>query len=74
MRTTIDLPDELASAAKRLAHEQQLSLRELVVSGLRSEIERRRAVPIVQFHFPTLAGQGLDLDPTEALERSYGLS
>jgi len=76
MKTTIDLPDELASAAKQLAHEQHLSLRELVVSGLRSEIERRREVPAADFHFPTFAGHGLavDLGPADVLERSYGLS
>lgn len=76
MKTTIELPDELASAAKQLAHDQHLSLRELVVSGLRSEIERRRELPTADFHFPTFAGQGLavDLEPDEVLERSYGLT
>lgn len=76
MKTTIDLPDELASAAKRLAHDQHVSLRELVVAGLRSEVERRREAPAADFHFPSFAGHGLvaDLDPTEVLERSYGLS
>jgi hypothetical protein len=36
MRTTIDIPDELAIAAKRAAVEGRTTLRELVVKGLRT--------------------------------------
>ena len=43
MKTTIDLPDELAAEAKELARAEGTTLRELVVDGLRFEIERRRA-------------------------------
>jgi hypothetical protein len=36
MRTTIDIPDELAIAAKKAAVERRTTLRELVVRGLRT--------------------------------------
>lgn len=75
MKTTIDLPDELATEAKRLATEYQVSLRELVVSGLRAELARRRTAPAVDFHFPTFAGDGLlpEVEASETVARSYDL-
>jgi len=75
MKTTIDLPDELAAEAKAAALAHRTSLRELVVSGLRAEIERRGSLGPVDFHFPTVGGQGLaiGLDPADAITRSYGL-
>ncbi len=75
MKTTIDLPDALASDAKALAREQSLTLRDLVVAGLRSEVERRRTVTApVDFHFPTASGTGLavDLAAEDVVHRSYG--
>ena len=60
MKTTIELPDALAEEAKALAHNQGVTLRELVVDGLRSELERRtRATARVDFQFPTFGGGGL---------------
>ncbi len=41
MRTTIDLPDELAEAAKRRAAEQGRTLASLLVEGLRAVLETR---------------------------------
>lgn len=75
MKTTIDLPDALAREAKELAHRQGVSLRELVVEGLRSEITRRSIAPPVDFGFPTVGGRGLavDLDPASVITASYGL-
>lgn len=76
MKTTIELPDELASAAKRLAREQHVSLRELVVSGLRAEVGRRQETPVVDFYFPTFSGRGLavDVEAVDVVARSYDLS
>lgn len=73
MKTTIELPDELAGEAKRVAHQGGTTLRELVVAGLRSEIARRSATVTVDFSFPTYAGQGLveGLAATDAVARSY---
>ncbi|GAA1798123.1 hypothetical protein GCM10009811_22700 [Nostocoides veronense] len=76
MKTTIDLPDALASDAKALARAEGSTLRDLVVSGLRHEIQRRTTVVPIDFAFPTFAGDGLvvDLAPEDAIARSYGMS
>ncbi|MGC0252359.1 hypothetical protein [Pseudactinotalea sp. Z1748] len=75
MKTTIDIPDALAQRAKEVARREGATLRELVVAGLLSEIERRSASSRIDFQFPTTGGQGLiaGLTPEEALDRSYGL-
>jgi len=41
MKTTVGIPDSLLSDAKRLAVEEGLTLRELVVEGLRLVLKRR---------------------------------
>lgn len=43
MKTTIELNDELFRAAKRAAAEDGITLRELIESGLRTELEGRRS-------------------------------
>lgn len=75
MKTTVDLPDGLAAEAKARALEQRTTLRELIVSALRAELDRRNVVGPVDFHFPTTGGRGLGagIDPSEAIELSYGL-
>lgn len=75
MKTTIDLPDDLADRARALAVAQRTTLRDLVVSGLRAEVEHRSSIGAVDFIFPTVGGGGLvaDLDPAAAIARSYGL-
>lgn len=73
MKTTIDLPDSLAREAKDVAHRQGVSLRELVVSGLRAEVERRMRRPTVDFVFPSVDGDGIQIEPSRAIELSYGL-
>lgn len=76
MKTTIDIPDALAREAKAVAQESGATLRELVVAGLRAEVDRRTADVVVDFTFPTAQGEGLvaELDPEDAIARSYGLS
>lgn len=39
MRTTIDLPEDLALSAKMTAIERRTTLRNLVIAGLKREIE-----------------------------------
>ncbi|MFT4230045.1 MAG: DUF2191 domain-containing protein [Microbacterium sp.] len=75
MKTTIDLPDSLAAEAKSTARAEGTTLRGLVVDALRSELDRRRSVGPVDFHLPTVGGQGLvaELDPADTIARSYGL-
>ena len=74
MKTTIELPDALAAQARELAHEQGVTLRELVVEGLRGELERRAAGrPRVDFAFPAFGGDGLrpGVDWSDVVELSY---
>lgn len=75
MKTTIELPDELAREARELALEQRTTLKDLVVEGLRSEVERRReSIEHVDFVFPTYGGGWLrdDLTLSEAIIEAYG--
>lgn len=75
MKTTIDIPDALAREAKAVAQRSGATLRELVLAGLRAEVDRRESAVKVDFHFPTVEGEGLvaGLAPEEAVGRSYGL-
>lgn len=74
MKTTIDLPDALAAEAKAVALEQGLTMRELVIAGLRSEVARRRQVPEgAPFRLHTVGGRGLrtGVRPRDLVEMSY---
>ena len=75
MKFTIELPDALVAEAEDLAVAERSTLGEFVIAGLRSEIERRRHTPAVDFHFPTVGGQGLaiGLSPADAIAASYDL-
>ena len=42
MRTTIDLPDDLAIEAKKLAAELRVPLKALIEEGLRTRLKRQR--------------------------------
>lgn len=73
MRITIEIPDALALEATALEQQSGVTLRELVVSGLRAELERRAAPSRGGFHFPTVSGDGLtaELAPEDVVSRSY---
>lgn len=75
MKTTIDLPDDLAAEAKAAAAERRTTLREMMITALRTELDRRESLGSVDFHFPTVTGSGLavEFDPAQAITRSYGL-
>ncbi len=74
MKLTIDLPDALAEQARNVAMRDGTTVRELILAGLHSEVERRSAAARIDFHFPTIRGDGLaGLTAAQALERSYGL-
>ncbi|HNQ06435.1 MAG TPA: hypothetical protein PKH97_04530 [Tetrasphaera sp.] len=77
MKTTIDLPDALAAEAREVVRQDGTTLRALIIDGLRSELDRRReGASAVEFFFETFPGQGLasDLEPADAIARSYGLT
>ena len=48
MKTTIELPDDLAQEARRVAAESGTTLRSLVEEGLRRELDRRAERPAWQ--------------------------
>lgn len=77
MKTTIELPDELFAEAKDYAREHDLTLRELVVEGLRGELERRASEPRrVDFVFPSYGNPDDewpgDVSMTDLIRLSYG--
>ena len=76
MKTTIEIPDALAEDARQVARAGGTTLRDLVVTGLMAEVERRRNAPRVEFTFPTVGGRGLvvNLAPGEVIDRSYGFA
>ena len=76
MKTTIELPDELVAEVKRLAATDGVTMRDLMLDGLRSEIERRSSPrPRPDFAFPTFRGDGLvsDVEPSHWRELAHGL-
>lgn len=71
--TTIELPDALAREAVELASELATTLQDLVVTGLRHEVERRtNRAASTDFSLPTAGGTGLLVEPGEAIRLSYG--
>ena len=75
MKFTIELPDALVAEAEDLAVAERSTLGAFVIAGLRSEIERRRHTPAVDFHLPTVGGQGLasETSTADAITSSYDL-
>jgi hypothetical protein len=61
MKTTVDIADALLKQAKRLAAKRGMTLRELIESGLRHELERQRAVDEerAELRTHTFRGRGL---------------
>ncbi len=76
MKTTMDLPDELMREVKARAAADGVPMRDLMIEGLRSELERRSEPrPRVDFVFPVSDGAGGMVDGMtmqEAIELSYG--
>ncbi|MGL4174781.1 MAG: hypothetical protein ACRCSN_01790 [Dermatophilaceae bacterium] len=74
MKVTVTIPDALAEEARGLARPQRCTLRDLLVSGLRSEIGRRRNATRASVGFPSVAGRGLvaGLEPADVIAASYG--
>ena len=74
MKTTIELPDELLREVRELSRASGVTMRELMVEGLRSELARRgEPAPQVDFVFTAVEGEGLaaGLAPAEAIAVSY---
>lgn len=76
MKTTVDLPDALFHELKEFAGQERVNMRELIIDGLRNELERRRSMrPRADFVFRTVDGSGLQsgVDHEDAIRISYGL-
>lgn len=74
MKTTIELPDSLAAAAREVARAQGTTLREVIEAGLRAELDRRsQPAPARPFRFRTVGGHGLQagIDPRDLREHAY---
>lgn len=74
MKTTIELPDELVRQVRDLSRASGITMRELMVEGLRSELARRREPgPSVDFVFTAVDGEGLvrGLAPGDTIATSY---
>lgn len=59
MKTTIELADELAKQARRIARQEGTTLRALVEEGLQRSLEARRQGARRALDFPTYGGSGL---------------
>ena len=76
MKTTIELPDELLRQVRDYSRSTGVTMRELMVDGLRSELARRRAPgPRADFVFTAVDGEGLraGIDPADVIAASYGM-
>lgn len=72
MRTTINLPDDLLSRAKRAALDADTTLTEIIADALREALaKRKKRVLANDFRLITYGkggvGPGVDLDDTSAL-------
>lgn len=72
MRTTINLPDDLLSRAKKAALDADMTLTEIIADALREALaKRKRKAPGKDFRLITYGkggvGPGVDLDDTSAL-------
>ncbi|MFT4011752.1 MAG: hypothetical protein QM655_17105 [Nocardioidaceae bacterium] len=76
MKTTVELPDELLRQVKDVSQREGVTMRELLIEGLRTELARRQApLPHVDFVFTSFGGEGLapDLETGDVIATSYGL-
>lgn len=58
MKTTIELPDDLAAAARRCAAESGTTLRSVIEEALRRELARRESPPEWQADASLTFGEG----------------
>jgi len=58
MKTTVDIPDDLLAAAKRVARDEGTTLRALLADGLRWAIRRHRKPAAYRLEDRTVGGRG----------------
>jgi predicted transcriptional regulator len=77
MKTTVEISDDLAEAVRRLAAEENTTLRALIEAGLRRILEERQQVPSFRLRDASFAGEGLQAEFREVgwerfREAAYG--
>lgn len=77
MKTTVEISDDLAEAARRLAAEENTTLRALIEAGLRRILDERQRVPTFRLRDASFAGKGLQAEFREVgwerfREAAYG--
>ena len=58
-KTTIDIPEALLTEAKEVAARERTTLRELVETGLRATLRRRRSTQRFRLRDASVGGKGL---------------
>jgi hypothetical protein len=59
MKTTVELPDALLRAAKRVALKERTTVKALIEQGLRTVVEARRAAGTFTLRDASFRGDGL---------------
>lgn len=59
MKTTVDIPDSLLGAARKLASREGTTVRALIVEGLRRIISERKRASAFRLRRATFKGDGL---------------
>lgn len=77
MKTTIDLPDDLARKAKAYAARKQTTLRAIIEQGIRQVLRSDRSLPKFKLRDASVDGNGLreeyrDADWAKIREAAYG--
>lgn len=78
MKTTVEISDDLAQAVRRLAAEENTTLRSLIEAGLRRILEERQERPTFHLRDASFRGEGLQPEFREAgwervREAAYGV-
>ena len=65
MKTTVEIPDSLLAAAKKLAARQHTTIRALIEQGLRHVLGERKEGRAFRLRKATFSGEGLQPDVAE---------
>jgi Arc/MetJ family transcription regulator len=65
MKTTIEIPDALLEEARRVASARATTVKALVVSGLRRELQERSRSPKFRLRDASFGGRGLQAEVAE---------
>lgn len=78
MKTTVEISDALLDEARRVAHEENTTLRTIIEEGLRAAIEQRKCARAMKFRLRDYSFGGSGLQPEfagatfrEILDASY---